>query len=262
MTLRSRLSGWPRKLADHPLLVLAGIFASIAGLIVSLTGSPFTSASDSAGRDSQAPSPSTSTPATSRSHPRTTPPGDECLTAELAGAPCTSLHRYEIVTGGASCTREDLVRHLGGHPAREVLLVAPKTLNLRGRSVCVTVDPGGDTARPAAGVLASSDSARWRRCVDERVGLDNVPCSMPHTGEFVGAEGNAAPDGAACRAAAETYMELALDRVSDRLAVAVIPARDVHDQAPRCLVRLLGEGSVLTDTLRRIGVNALPIVAA
>jgi hypothetical protein len=264
MTVERRVPDVLARLAEHPLLVLAAAVASIASFAVAIFGSPF-EAGDAAGdkaRVRASSTPAASSPGSSSSAV-TSPKSGDCLTPALATVPCTSLHRYEIIAARAqTCGAADLARYLGGHPGREILLVGPKKVALHdGGNACVVVDPGGNASAPAAGALATAASARWRRCIDERTDAASVACSVPHTSEFVGVDGNVAPDGAACRSAAETYMQLSLDRVSDRLAVAVIPTRDVADPAPRCLVRVLGDDNVLVDTLRRVGVKALPIVA-
>jgi hypothetical protein len=187
-----------------------------------------------------------------------------CLDSRRAAVPCTSAHRYEVVAAPApTCAAADAIQYLGGHPARDMLLAAPVTLSLPGQgTVCAIAGPNDETTYATArGALGGEGSARWRRCLDERVADDAVPCSRPHTGEFIGANGVVAPDAAQCRAAAEVYMGLTLDRVSDRLAVAVVKTQRVNDGRPRCFIRVLGN-DLLTDTLRAIGARALPIVAA
>jgi hypothetical protein len=249
------------RLARNPWLYLAVAAATILGPIATLVAPRLVSR---AGNDDVRP-PATSRPAVSADPATRAAAGvagvGDCVD-EARVVPCTSGHQYEVVAASGSCTATVAMAYLGGDPLRDVLLRAPSTLVVAGRSLCVVQTPGAATTfSPAKDALRGPASGRWRRCVDERFANEVLACSSRHTVELIGSGGPVAPDAAQCRTAAEAYMGVALDRVSDRLAVAAIPTTNVDDGSPRCLVRVLGH-SLLTDTVRGIGVRALPVVAA
>lgn len=181
-----------------------------------------------------------------------------CLTSAHVETSCTGEHQFEVISESA-CSRTLAVTYLGGDPLRDILLVSPTQLRVSSTVTrCVVADPRGVSYEPARNALRGGSSGRWRRCLDTRSAPTVVACSELHTGEYVGVEEGTAADGATCRAAATDYMRTSLERVSDHIAVDVIPTKNVHDGRPRCLLRVLG-ADVLTDTLRGIGVRALPL---
>jgi hypothetical protein len=242
--------------------VAVGVATIVSG-VTGLFGSPFTEDTPTGAVQPTQASVTSSVPLSTRGSPvsAAVQTGD-CLDPSNRSVPCDAAHRYEVVAvPTAACSSGDAIQYLGGHVARDVLLVPPAVISLPDRRrACVIEDPGkGFYSGTAKGVLRTAASARWRRCADELVDDTTVPCSAPHTAEFVGIDGLTA-DGAACKRAAEAYMGVGIDEVSDRLAVAVVPTRNVADGNPRCLVRVLGN-AILTSTLRDVRAGTLPISA-
>jgi hypothetical protein len=182
----------------------------------------------------------------------------DCLADDGSLAPCTAVHRYELLgTPGEDCDADAALAHLGGRSDVDVLLVGPEQVALSGGGqACALGDPEGQALTgPLADAFVRGTGARWRWCSDARSGRD-VPCSEPHTAEYVGTAAPA-PDLLGCQAAAEDYLEARFARVADRLTVTVVPAQP-GSQRPTCSVNARGT-QVLTDTLRGIGAEALPL---
>lgn len=269
ITLPPPRHGRAERFNKHPwwtLLVAVMTVAGAAASIWAATGGGAAQESPPGGGPTgTTPAPSTSPPA--EPEPDTRDPGEEapprlargdCVTDEASPVPCTAVHRYELVADpGEDCDVDAALAHLGGRPDVDVLLVGPQRLTLPGdREACVLGDPEGEVlAGPIADAFVRGAGARWRWCGDARSGRD-VPCSEPHTDEYVGTP-EPAPDLAACQAAAEAYLGARFARVADRLTVTVSPAPP-DLQRPTCSVSARGT-QVLTDTLRGIGAKALPL---
>jgi hypothetical protein len=236
---------------------LAAVLTLLAALVsagVALFGSPFVGA---AAHPTGTPSPSVSstaarTPATSGGAA-----AGDCLSAGRVVVSCAAPHRWQVLGGSAAdCSARALVRYLGGLVPPDVIVT---TVTRVGGDGCVFADPsGGDGTGSAAGVLAGPAGDRWRRCRDDRSTRTDLGCADAHTGEYVGLPAGAVPDLALCTRAAEDYMELAFDRVAGRLKVVPVAPPGAGPSDVSCRIDVLGH-DVLTASLRRIGVNALPL---
>lgn len=248
------------RLIANPMWLIAVGAATIVGAVAAVAAVvlPRPAAHDSPAVTAQ-PQPTQDTPASQPTGAATITAGT-CVDTGHSIVPCTSAHRYEVIGSHGSCTRHAAVAFLGGRVELDVALVTPVVTLVDGDKACVISDPRQPAFGSARGVMWTQDGGRWRRCLDARITNEVVACTVPHTGEFFDADGNRAPDATACSAAAQVYMGVSLDRVSSRLSVAVIPALQPDDE-PHCLVRVLGN-DVLTDTVRSIGVRALPLRAA
>ena len=273
----------PRFLADHPTLrlisVCIGILASGATLvvyaIVPLVG---VLAGSSSLKTSATPtaSASLSPPATPRivvtesrpqGHVTSSSPATTfqrlavgtCLDAKIRVTLCTETHRLEVVSlPGSQCTDEALVTFLGGTPMVDLLVVAPKLMRLSGGGdYCVTGPaPGIELAVAWKGsLLAVGPMAdAWRRCTSDADNDDRVPCSEPHTGEYMGLRSGSSD----CVNAFDQYARTQYSQDSDFLSLERVQPSGTS--VPACLAGILGH-NLLTASLRNIRTSALPIIA-
>ena len=187
-----------------------------------------------------------------------------CLSGSGIAVPCDAVHRFEVASeAGSPCMNSALISYLGGDPALDVILVNAETHVVSpNASACVlsSVD-NHDRTGSVKDVLTTPDGDQWRRCIDDRLQRKDVPCSVPHTGEYVGFSAGSAPNVAACEIAAEKYMATTMPQVSGQLDISALRTVNVNDDLPRCLISVRGD-NVLTSSLRRIGANALPLEAS
>lgn len=154
-----------------------------------------------------------------------------------------------------------MTRYLGGNPTADVVMVKFSMVKVApAAAVCVAKADGAFSTGPLRGALGGSDSAYLRRCVNDVLTPVEVRCSERHTQEYVGLRDGTAPTAAQCDEAAESYMNVDLSRVYDHLAVDVVQSVKLDITHPRCVIRIRGSDS-LTDTVRNIGTNTLPIVS-
>lgn len=180
----------------------------------------------------------------------------DCLDERLDVLDCSAVHAYEIVAL-ETCDDTAFIRYLGGDPAVDIVRAKGERLTLpTGRTVCVARGPmtGVESVGSVAGVLGTADGDAWRACADARTGLTDVPCSQPHTAEYVLLPSQSM-SGVTCDDVAETYLGAPLDRFDGRLVVET----DQRTDGIRCSVSTLG-ADLLGASIRGIGVSALPLV--
>lgn len=179
----------------------------------------------------------------------------DCLPAGLEkSVPCDVSHAYEVVSLG-DCTYDSFIRYLGGRPDVEIIRVQPRTVSAgsTGR-VCVVQDPAGAATFTSVRNVLLRDGSAWRRCADDRIKDENVPCSQEHTSEYVWTSHSQSP--VDCEKAAEIYLGAPPSNFQGRLRVVT----QNYSTGPVCLVATEG-ADLLTASLRNIGVSALPIVS-
>jgi hypothetical protein len=169
---------------------------------------------------------------------------------------CDAPHQSEVYSVNSACNMKDLVGYLGGTPDTDVLrsTIAPITVKLQGQTVCiVSIPSGAQTSGSVKQVLDTPGGDVWRRCLDNRYGRE-VPCSDPHTDEFVFSGLLSPSESLDCTDRASRYLMATVAGLSTQLTV-----RDARQGTTlQCLVEVLGE-NVLNSSVRRIGTNALPI---
>ncbi len=242
-------------------LQVLGALLAVLGLAAALV--PQRASTTGAGPVS-APSPGSSPlPVPSSTPPVTRPPGDPGPRAPVAGyclpraadrvLDCRTAHTYEVVHLGA-CDAARVVRYLGGDPAVDVLLTAPRAVQLLGTQSCVVNDPRAEPSFGSArGALQGEFGAAWRRCLDMRTGDDSIACSEPHSGEYVLRSPPAPP--IACDEAARRYLGAPMSNFIGQLEVR----RTESASGIACVVAVRGADR-LGDSLRNLGTSALPLV--
>lgn len=146
----------------------------------------------------------------------------DCFNDGRTTVPCTAIHRTEVIaTGAADCNAATAMGYLGGNRELDVLRANVAVGN--DLSCLVSAADNTDLFSSVKGILDVSKGPAgdsFRLCRDDRTTATNVGCSVPHTGEYVGVPAGTVPDQRGCDAAAQRYLNLSVDEVSDRLAGA------------------------------------------
>lgn len=183
----------------------------------------------------------------------------QCLSTDTRVVPCDFTHRFEVVAAPTTkCSQGDITEYLGGDPDVDVIFVIAKPMRVSNSSVCAIANHSG-TDRPGSvrNVLQAAPGSDWRRCFDSRGRRHDVPCDLPHTGEYVGMPAATAPNLRSCESAAEVYLATTLDQVPE-LKISPLPVMGPTDSRPRCLLSVRG-ANLLTASVRSLGPNALPL---
>jgi len=178
-----------------------------------------------------------------------------CFDQQSRATNCTGEHSIEVISEGDACTEDEVVSYLGGVPSVEILSASPATLD---DGACAVALPSGWTGS-ARGVLATSRGASLRVCSHEAEGKAQVPCSDPHTAEYVGSRSHSSDDPAdECMRAAEFYMDRNADEILRDFEVVGQWILQGQERTLSCRV-LVRADVVLEDTVRSIGPRALPV---
>jgi len=186
----------------------------------------------------------------------------DCLNDGGSIVPCTAIHRTEVIaTSAADCNDATATEYLGGNRELDVLRAHVAVGN--DMSCLVSAADNTDLSSPIKGTLDVSKGSAgdsFRLCRDDRTAATNVGCGVPHTGEYVGVPAGTVPDQRGCEAAAQRYLNLSVNEVSDRLAVTVLPTSNPDDGQPRCVITVRGN-QILNGSIRNVRTNALPLAA-
>ncbi|WP_133753983.1 hypothetical protein ACF3NT_05375 [Naumannella halotolerans] len=127
--------------------------------------------------------------------------------------------------GPDGCSIGSATEFLGGTAGIDVLVpeVQVETIG----ETCVLTVPMEAVAGTAAGVLDTDQDAAWRACTNAHAGKLVVPCSEPHTGEFVGWDlSSGSTPLERCNTAAATYLGADPGPLDDRIRVTIEPDAD------------------------------------
>jgi hypothetical protein len=180
-----------------------------------------------------------------------------CLTDDGSLVACSAQHRSEVIkVPGDSCGQDDLVRYLSGVPGIDVMVTSPKIIAEGVASGYCVVDlpVGVSDVMVWQGHLPDGRSAdAWRRCFDADTDDDRIPCSLTHTGEYMGLK----PGVADCAVSFEQYARIRFEEVSDHLSLSRVQIPSESSQS--CLARVLG-GDKLSQSIRDLRTRTLPLI--
>ncbi len=235
-------------------LAAVGAVATVIGVVVT-----FTEREDDPIASTSATPPASTANRHASSTPSSRGPRDEglsvgdCLDDRTRVVRCDAPHSREVISVREECNEITLVQYLGGTPRVDIVL--PNAYELPPpQSACVVNVPDTNATRSVKDVLLSDDDDAWRICIDHRTDRTAIPCSDPHTGEWVllAPPSDAAVD---CTTAAETYMGAPPQNFAGKLTVLVTRSAN----GPKCAISVLGR-SLLTGSVRRLGTSSLPVV--
>jgi hypothetical protein len=180
-----------------------------------------------------------------------------CLTGDGAPVSCNAEHALQVVSPpGESCAQEDLVHFLRGVPGIDLLITSPEVLeNATASSPCIVALPEGVShAVSWKGRLPDDPMAdSWRRCADRDSGDDRVPCSAPHSGEYIGL----GPNESDCVSAFQRYAQIRFEDLAGQLSLSRVQLFGESSQS--CLVSVLGANK-LSKSIRNLRTGTLPLI--
>lgn len=165
--------------------------------------------------------------------PPTTPRSPDCRLDNGSGVDCQLAHRYEVYHG--TCDDEGLVSWLGGRPDIDIPRGAVRGL---GDGQCLA-DLKASVKGMAGNGFARENDSLLRRCFDGRT-ASVVPCSEPHTGEYVAADVDGIATDGDCAKAARSYLDVAIAQRSDELRVRAIKSPPQDGARARCMIEVIG----------------------
>jgi hypothetical protein len=240
----------------------------IAGLITLIVGGTravihHLSGDDPSGRPSSSVSvPAPTGPSTGGPQPQPSTPtaagttaagGPRCWTAARAVIDCRETHRFEEIPPASTCDQAAVIGYLGGLATLDVLIARAAAVPGGGCSV----DPGRDLRGSAKDVLRSGTAAAWRRCFDGTT-HKNVPCSVPHTGEYLATGSLRRATDDECLLAAVTYLDQTPGNLSDDLAIHPLEVKSGTPDSARCTIDARGNHQ-LTTSVRNLGPGRVPL---
>jgi hypothetical protein len=232
------------------LVVVGGVVVGLAHVHKSRSGQPSHTISTGA------PSASSRRSDISRSSDAV-PTVGTCLDSASRSVSCDVSHQSEVYSTGPACQVSALLAYLGGIADVDVLSpsIQPSSVRYGQTSLCVVRIPALVTIPMSArDVLVGEAGDVWRRCLISDFANREVPCSQPHTDEFVFSGQLKAGEPLDCGARATQYLGSEFSNHSDTLTVVSA----TQGQLSQCLVQVLGD-NWLTRSVRRLGQAAVPI---
>ncbi|MDQ1739464.1 MAG: hypothetical protein QOE53_1116, partial [Pseudonocardiales bacterium] len=144
----------------------------------------------------------------------------DCLGPGMRIIACREAHAFEVIAKPTdTCDAAALVHYLSGAPDLDILITKPQRVsNGPAAGFCSVQLPSGVstvvTARDS--LTQGREGDPWRRCTADLSVNDRVPCSVPHTGEYIGLPA----DSTDCVKAFESYALITYQQVSDHLRLA------------------------------------------
>jgi hypothetical protein len=172
-----------------------------------------------------------------------------CVDSRNARTACDAAHQAEVFDLSGDCSREALLDYLGGVPGQDVLLT---NLSLRPVSpgeplACLVDKPAGTNTSGSRDALLDRSGDAWRHCRDQ---LDReVSCAESHAAELI-YERQMTDEDLNCSTRADDYLGSPFQRHADQLQLL----QDTRS----CYISVRGD-DFLSHSLRRLGVNALPL---
>jgi hypothetical protein len=254
------------KVSEHPTMKLivqvvsiaAGITAVLTFVLVIVLGSKGDTTSGSSSNSTTESIPTTTSPSSMvDSSPATVLSFGACLSLKKEAVSCSVQHAAEVYVVGSHCNPTALLRYLGGVDRVDVLALTVESTNIStsGGLICVASNADEQNLTGSVrNILATQSGDGWRRCLDNRFNRE-VNCSVTHTDEFVFAGALAPGETLDCSSRAQTYLNAPVERFSGQLTVREATSSGQSG----CVVEALGS-NLLTASVRRIGVQALPMI--
>lgn len=179
----------------------------------------------------------------------------DCLDLSNRTISCDISHPYEVYALGSTCGTSKLLSYLGGMEGTDVLSPAVHLTqrSFKAAPACVVGLPAPSTSS-ARNILDGEAGDVWRRCLIPDLGNREVPCSQPHTAEFIFSAKLKPGQSLDCGSKATAYLGDDISKHFDELSV--VSANE--GELSQCLIVVLGQNWLL-HSVRHLEANAVPV---